>query len=427
MNCPVCCRSLAPTLSICPTCGAMMRDTVREDLQSKITPGIVVSNRTGAEMSPALKAYPTRSVLAASPPERRETAELIAPRTSPNLVEFQNKKSALPDWRIQLQNAVQQRKGGDRAAADAPKNSSQFPVKPAAALKMSPDRVEKARAPKVSDPRVANAMRRIEESRKAFLTPQAGPKKAMPARVSTRQPLGLVSPMGNTSAAAAPALAPIIATPEPQLVDPPTPVLEKPDTNKLPPIQEVRERAAVIAEPIIDITKSETLPKEFAQINRIRIRAENSGGGYDEIPDTQSDEIEDLAPVSMRFGAGLFDLIIGAFAAMLLLSPVAFAGGNWLSVSGLLVFGGTTAITMFLYMTACLGLFGKTMGMRLFSLELVDAVENEYPTLHQAAVSSSVYILSLLFAGAGFLTLFFNEEKRALHDLLSGTILVRDF
>jgi uncharacterized RDD family membrane protein YckC len=78
-------------------------------------------------------------------------------------------------------------------------------------------------------------------------------------------------------------------------------------------------------------------------------------------------------------------------------------------------------------MTTCLGFFGKTMGMRLFSLELVDAIENEYPTLKQAAANSSVFLLSLAFCGAGFLTAFFNEERRALHDLLSGTILVRDF
>ena len=36
MNCPVCKRELAPTLSICLTCGAMMHDTVREELETKI-------------------------------------------------------------------------------------------------------------------------------------------------------------------------------------------------------------------------------------------------------------------------------------------------------------------------------------------------------------------------------------------------------
>jgi uncharacterized RDD family membrane protein YckC len=93
----------------------------------------------------------------------------------------------------------------------------------------------------------------------------------------------------------------------------------------------------------------------------------------------------------------------------------------------MLTFAGTCAFVLFVYMTASIGFFGKTLGMRLFSLELVDAEENEHPTLHQAAVSSSLFIISLLFGGAGFVTVLFNEERRAVHDLLSGTIIVREF
>jgi uncharacterized RDD family membrane protein YckC len=95
--------------------------------------------------------------------------------------------------------------------------------------------------------------------------------------------------------------------------------------------------------------------------------------------------------------------------------------GGWLIVVG------AFALINFVYMTACLGFFGKTFGMRLFSLELVDASENEYPTIKQAAISSAVFLLTLPLAGAGFLPVLFNEENRALHDLLSGTILVREF
>jgi uncharacterized RDD family membrane protein YckC len=65
--------------------------------------------------------------------------------------------------------------------------------------------------------------------------------------------------------------------------------------------------------------------------------------------------------------------------------------------------------------------------MRLFSLELVDIEGEHYPTIHQAAVSSAVYILSLTFGGAGFLTLLFNDEKRAVHDIVSKTIVVKGF
>ncbi len=143
--------------------------------------------------------------------------------------------------------------------------------------------------------------------------------------------------------------------------------------------------------------------------------------------ETETDEIEDLAPFSMRFNAGLFDMIIGFFASMILLSPFFIAGGAWLSVSGFFAITAAVAIVTFLYLTVSIAFAGRTFGMRLFSLELVDVEENAYPTMHQAAVSSAVFLLSLMFAGIGFLPMFFNEERRAAHDILSGTILVREY
>jgi uncharacterized RDD family membrane protein YckC len=178
---------------------------------------------------------------------------------------------------------------------------------------------------------------------------------------------------------------------------------------------------------VIEPDESKVTPHETVEVKRIHISAEHIDDVPGEVEDTHTDDIEDLAPFSMRFSAGLFDLIIGAFVSGMLLSPLAFTGNDPFTSAGLLTFAGTWAMVSFLYMTLCLGFFGKTMGMRLFSLELVDAVENEYPTLRQAAVNSSVFLLSLVFGGAGFLTTIFNEERRALHDLLSGTILVREF
>jgi uncharacterized RDD family membrane protein YckC len=109
------------------------------------------------------------------------------------------------------------------------------------------------------------------------------------------------------------------------------------------------------------------------------------------------------------------------------MSPFILAGGDWSTAGGVMVFIGVWAFVLFVYMTACLGFIGKTLGMRLFSLELVDAFENEYPTLQQAAINSAVYLVTLPLAGAGFLTVFYNEENRALHDLVSGTIQVKEF
>jgi len=430
MNCPVCARSLAETLSICPSCGAMKDDSVREELQTKITQGVPVRSSAAvavAAPSPLVERKPLapRPAMIASqavaPAMKVQTAELVAPKTSPTLVGFQAKSTSLPEWRLQMQNAVQARKGNSGDLGHT------FPTKGGAALKAEPIRAPEPVA-EIADSRVANALRRIEESRKNFLESTVEPKKPMAAKAFPPRPFGVVSPTGTgASTIQSP------ARQKPRLVMPTdTPVVAKRITNKLPPLGEpvmkkVEPRKIDIYERVEPtILESESIPAEFAEIKRIRIKAEgdsivdNEANGY-------STEIEDLAPFSMRFGAGLFDLIIGSFATMLILSPVAFSRGDWFTPRGGITLVVTWAIVMFLYMTICLGFFGKTMGMRLFSLELVDAIENEYPSLHQAAVNSFLFIISLGFAGVGFLTIFFNDEKRAAHDLVSGTILVREF
>ncbi len=139
------------------------------------------------------------------------------------------------------------------------------------------------------------------------------------------------------------------------------------------------------------------------------------------------EEMEEIAPFVFRFNAGLFDFIISAFLSLILLSPfMILGGGNWFNMEGALAFLVTCSIVMFLYITAAVGLIGRTLGMGLFSLEMIDAEDNDYPTFHQAAVSSSVYLVSLALGGIGFATMFWNNERRAVHDLASGTMVVRE-
>ncbi len=423
MNCPVCKRSLAPTLSICPSCGAMMNDTVREEMQSKITAGSSAFAPQQKERTIApMPAYQQASVTPPlAPPKRIQTNGLSAMKTSPTLVEFQHKNKAIPDWRLQLQNAVQQRKGVQ--------NSTGGERQPLAATNFTREG-RKASEPAVAesqeiiaDPRVANAIRRIAESRKTFLEPDVSPKAKIGIKAEQSRPFGVVP---TTGTAIAVERAPLPAVSKPILVEAAAPAVLKRDTNKLPRIE--------IPGPTVETYDARPAPQrsdapvvEEPEIKRIRITVEKNDSVESEWPVEETEDIEDLAPFSMRFGAGLFDLIIGVFASMLLLSPLVFAGLEWMTWSGLLTLVGTTAVVLFVYMTACLGFFGKTAGMKLFSLELVDAVDNEYPTLRQSAISSSMFLLSLTFAGAGFITLLFNEEKRAIHDLISGTILVREF
>lgn len=434
MNCPVCDRLLAPTLSICPACGAMMNDTVREDLASKITSGELPRLPQGRAAEMIVRERP---VMAAAPEPVRKavTADLRTPKTSPTLVEFQNKNASLPDWRLQLQNAVQARRGSSATS----ESERTFPTNGGAALKAEVVQPPPpaAATPNISDPRVANAIRRIDSSRQRFAEPaikRPEPPKAAPRAFpfdvvsgGERKPVVAARPLTAARAQAA-----LGTTSKPKLVVPPPANALKRDTNKLPriPVSETIERVTPIPEPVeerpvVNVVSAQR-PAEFADIKRIRIKAENVDlPGVEE--DIYDDEIEDLAPVSMRFCAGLFDLIVGVFVSMICIAPFALNGGDWFTASGGLITAGVWAFVMFAYLTVSLGLTGKTIGMRVFSLELVDAIENEYPTLQQAAINSSLFLLSLAFGGAGFLTLLFNEERRAVHDLLSGTILVREF
>ena len=129
----------------------------------------------------------------------------------------------------------------------------------------------------------------------------------------------------------------------------------------------------------------------------------------------------------MRFGSAVFDLIIGGFAAGIILTPFLVSNTNIASVSGGFAVAGVVVFVMFLYQTISIAFMGRTIGMKLFSIEIIDAEANELPSLHQSAVHSAVYLLSLLFFGLGFVPAFFNEERRAMHDLVSGTILIREY
>jgi uncharacterized RDD family membrane protein YckC len=355
-----------------------------------------------------------------------DTSELVVPKTSPTLVGFQPKNPVVPDWRLQLQNAVRGRNSGPSADAIAGEGSvyqKQLVTNGANALK-----AEYVEAPKPArehkDPRVANALKRINESRKTFFPETAKNRPAPSTQAASNRnfPFNVVAKTSETTVPQTKAKASVNVLPKPKLVS--TLQIEKKgfDTNKLPPIEE-----AIVPPEIADIPETRYDVMAYGEIETV----------YDAEPapkedsvvaeDSGSAEIEDLAPFSMRFNSGVFDTIIGGFASLILLSPVAFFGGDWFSLGGLLAFAATWSIVMFVYLTVCIGLYGRTIGMRLFSLEIVDADENAYPTFHQAAVSSAVFLLSLPLLGAGFLTVLFNEEKRAAHDLLSGTIIVNEF
>ena len=415
----------------------MVNDSVREELQTKVSvpaprvesapleyTHVAETIEPPPAVTPVMSPPVKREIPRPMPPMKRVTNPLNGPKTSPTLVEFQSKNATLPDWRLQLQNSVRQRKGG-AINTNAVSESSQTRLVTSGANALKAEIVEESKPKPVehANPKIAKALQRIDESRKTFLPEKPQSKPASPAAAPRSYPFNVVEKSR--------AISPRRSTePKPIMSEPPKPTLvptfkiekRKFDTNKLPPL----------IEDTVDETISGPLPATETPIATIEA-SKPEISIHATIPDitaptlADSDEIEDLAPISMRFNAALFDLIIGAFGSFALLSPVVLMGGEWFSLSGLAAFSGVWATTLFIYMTLAIGMYGKTLGMRMFGLELIDAEENDYPTFHQAAVRSAVFLLTLPFLGAGFLPMIFNEEQRAAHDLAAGTIIVTEF
>ena len=411
----------------------MVKDSVREELALKISPiAKGVRKETKEKSSPPVvenlsppKAVPTPPIVS-----NPHTSEITAKPTSPTLVEFHNKNAIVPDWRLQLQNSVRRR--NDRVQTNeetpAPVNAPQrAPLVTSGATALQSEVVENIEPIHSSNPKLENALRRIEASRQKYLAEEissgglasAPQPKTFPFVIANKTP---DFPSKNSGAESGQNLT-VKPKPASSLAEAKA---EKFDTNKLPPLP-IPAKFSSSFEKLPVVAKPEEIKIE--EENKF-LKPANADSDVLEEPqfeETDNEEFDDCAPVSLRFNAGLFDLIIGSFVSFLLLSPFLLSNGQLFTLEGFLAFLAICLVVMFVYLTVTIGLMGKTFGMRLFSLEVIDVEENDYPTMHQAAVSSSVYLLSLAFGGIGFLTFFLNDEKRAAHDLLSGTMVVKEY
>src|SRR5687768_12337169 len=259
MMCPVCKRDLAPTLSICLTCGAMMNDTVREELETKITPTVepvaprvkppaprppVAQTAPKIEPPPAKLAPPPPPAPTLAPPKpiaaRFDTADLRVKKTSPTLVEFQTKKATVPEWRLQLQNSVRQKVGPNRrdANADNVQISQSKPKSTSGANALKVEFVEEEQPSRHQNPRVASALKRIEESRRVFSNqPVAEQSVQVGGKPSASRnfPFNVVA-RSNEASANTVQKATVNASPKPMLVSSLKIEQRGFDTNKLPPL-----------------------------------------------------------------------------------------------------------------------------------------------------------------------------------------------
>ena len=423
----------------------MVNDSVREELATKISPRKIENKAIPTKKPPQktisrgkptvpkpvnqIKLNPSPKNVTTKP---SNTAEIVINQTNRTLVEFQAQKNDIPEWRLQLQNVVKHRQK-TQARNSAPSFGSGL----GAALALSAAPAVEADIfvgdfPAIeNDDRITRALKRIEQSRNKYLieepvlraTPVVeveSPKgKEFPFSITGKAPFVESTPNSvrvNTESSTKPTLVPSGRETPKSLYD----------TSELEPqFLEAKVSTSFKRSPVekVEEKKSEAPPVIITENKDVKMQPSVK-------PVEEADDVEvydDFAPLALRFNSGLFDVIIGSFVSLILLAPFMLLGGSWFTVSGFFGFLAAFAVVMFIYLTTTIGVFGKTFGMHLFSLEMIDIGGEEYPTFHQAAVSSSVFLLSLTFGGVGFLSSFVDEESRAVHDLVSGTIIVKEF
>ncbi|MEZ5305756.1 MAG: RDD family protein [Pyrinomonadaceae bacterium] len=428
------------TLSVCPSCGTMLGDSVREELAQKVRTTLKAQSTSKRSEETAVHKPANQIVLNPPPapiktfePGRTPTSEIKAKETNRTLVEFQSKDGTIPEWRTQIKNAVRQRglqkdtlgsNFGEVSQFDSRIDDEDFFGKIEIIEEKEPEPADRAL--------LLSALKRIDISRNRYLV---------------KETTVTVKPVDRSvanAAAAAKAPAPIeedveIVTvreiPPPVNYDPRVDLYVTSELNpEFVPAKISSSFGKIEAKETFEAeTRSEIWREEFAEIPEI---AETAAVEIEQTEETAVEETisiestpavaDDRAPFTFRFNAGVFDLLTSSFASLVLLAPFMLLGGNWFTVSGVFAFLATMSIVTFIYLTTTIGMFGKSFGMHLFSLEMIDAGGEEYPTIHQAAVSSSIYLLSLVFLGLGFITCFFDEDGRSIYDIVSNTIVVRE-
>jgi len=133
----------------------------------------------------------------------------------------------------------------------------------------------------------------------------------------------------------------------------------------------------------------------------------------------------DSAPVFRRILSAVTDLIVVGLISSPVLALTELTNFEWQSprVIGFVV--GAFLVVGFLYLTVSVAFTGRTLGMKLFSLRVIDARTGLIPTGSQSAGRSFVYLLSLASAGVALIYLFISREKHTVHDRFTRTAVIR--
>jgi uncharacterized RDD family membrane protein YckC len=307
------------------------------------------------------------------------------------LLEFPGvNRSALPEWRKELGERV--REVQEKRAREATLEAGEIgPVSTEAEFNSAPslELLPQAQLPPLN-PLVVAALRRIE---------RAGSQ-----------------PAGNIAAATAVAY-------ETQL-DCESDLAAKEAEAAMTAKPERVHNLAVVPSPTMPVADVPALPGKPRKV----IDERNPALNYlDSVPTSVTFDNREYrsAPIFLRALSALADLAVVCLLSSPLLALTELTNLQWQNPRVIGFAAGTLMVVGFLYLTVSIAFTGRTIGMKLFSLRVVDARTGLIPTGSQSAGRALVYILSLASAGIALIYTFIDSEKHTAHDRFTHTAVIR--
>ena len=343
-----------------------------------------------------------------SPLERKST-----------LIEFPGiSRNSLPEWRKELSEKVrevQERRAREaaREAAEAEQQRAEADVNPPQLELLQPTETP------AMNPLVAAALKRIERAHQSASV-EARPPRTSLATAVAYAPEREENIMNET----VPPTIQLEFETEPVAVDEPPPAVEKSHLAIVPPPP---------SEP--EVIETEPVPLEAEPVRQRsgparparRLIVENDPvlNYLDAIP--RNLRVDDMTSQSASAFRRVVSAVLDLIFCALLTAPIAGAlylnGENFLDTRVLVVLGGSLVVLMFIYLTLTTALTGRTCGMRLLSLRVIDTKTGLIPTGGQSVGRSFFYLLSLASV-VGILFALISREGYTVHDRATRTAVV---
>ena len=375
MRCPACGVFYEERSARCPECGALQNESSTNPSQkAQFDQSIMLEETARLE-----KTAPVTST------QQRQTAA----RNNQSLIEFPGvNRSAVPEWRKELGERV--REIQERRAREATLDAGIEPLFNELESKTAPllELLPQAEAAPLN-PLVVNALRRIERAHSQAAANGFG---ATAVAYEEQPEFGLdLEPAEDLTPATKP---------------------------------EKVHNLAVVPTPAV-ITE---IPQEPRKPRRIIDDQNDPALNYlDSIPTSLIVETREYrsAPLYLRMLAAIVDLLVVSFFSSPFLALAELTNLDWRNprVIGFAV--GTFMVVGFLYLTVSIAFTGRTFGLKLFSLRVVDARTGLIPTGSQSAGRALFYMLSLATAGVMLMYVFVDSEKHAAHDRFTRTAVIR--